>query len=140
MLQADLNRLGGQALSGNIQCIDTVGGCILTLNRMQLVQATGFLYDCYLFGAQTQPRAGRLPCQVLARIAGSSSQSPCRHQSSVHECCGNLFNKLEHWPQFDEYLQADYMLYVQRTPPHEVRWWNQPTQPTSYRIYLRKAN
>ncbi len=140
MLQADLNRLGGQALSGNIQCIDTVGGCIFTLNRMRLVQSTGFLYDCYLFAPKPSP----VQQEYRARFWRELQTHPPKVFVVTNRLCmnvrGSSFNKLEQWPQFDEYLQADYTLEVQRTPPHEVRWWNQPTQPTSYRIYVRKAN
>jgi hypothetical protein len=140
MLQADLNRMGGQALSGNIQCIDTVGGCILTLNRMQLVQATGFLYDCYLFAPKPSP----VQEDYRARFWRELQAHPPEVFVVTNRLCmnvrGSSFDKLEQWPRFDEYLRADYTLEVQRTPPHEVRWWNQATQPTSYRIYVRKAN
>jgi len=140
MLQADLNRLGGKALSRNIQCIDNVGGCILTLNRMQIVQSTGFLYDCYLFA----PKPSRVQEDYRARFWHELQVHPPKVFVVTNRLCmnvrGSSFNKLEQWPQFEEYLRADYTLEVQRTPPTEVRWWSQSTQPTSYRIYLRKAN
>ena len=140
MLQADLNRLGGQALSGNIQCIDTVGGCILTLNRMQLVQSTGFFYDCYLFAPKPSP----VQDNYRARFWQALQAHPPKVFVVTDRLCMNVrnssFNKLQQWPRFDQYLSADYKLLVQRRPPNEVRWWNEPTQPTSYRIYVRKTN
>ncbi|MGC1871621.1 MAG: hypothetical protein WA700_11740 [Acidobacteriaceae bacterium] len=140
MLQADLNRLGGRTLSGNIQCIDTVGGCILTLNRMQLVQSTGFLYDCYLFAPKPSP----VQEDYRARFWRELQAHPPKVFVVTDRLCmnvrGSSFDKLEQWLRFDAYLRADYTLEVQRTPPHEVRWWNQSTQPTSYRIYVRKTN
>jgi hypothetical protein len=140
MLQTDLNRLGGKSLSGKVQCIDTVGGCILTLNKMQIVQSTGFLYACYLFAPKPSP----VQKDYRARFRRELQARPPEVFVVTNRLCMNVrgisFDKLEQWPQFDQYLRADYTLEVQRTSPHEVRWWNQATQPPSYRIYVRTAN
>lgn len=48
-LTGDLNALGGATLSGNIQCLDTIDGCLATLYRLRLIQTTGMLYDEFLF-------------------------------------------------------------------------------------------
>jgi hypothetical protein len=48
MLAADLKSLGaGEAKQ--VQCIDMTAGCLNTLYNLQIVQATGYLYDCYMF-------------------------------------------------------------------------------------------
>ena len=46
-----------QKLSGNVQCLDTFGGCIGSLYDLKVVQATGYLYDCYLFSPPSNERA-----------------------------------------------------------------------------------
>jgi len=50
-LQQNLTTLGGPALSGHIQCIDSISGCGNVLYRMRLEPATGVLSDFLLFGA-----------------------------------------------------------------------------------------
>ncbi len=50
-LQQNLNTLGGPALSGHIQCIDSISGCGNVLYRMRLEPATGVLSDFLLFGS-----------------------------------------------------------------------------------------
>jgi hypothetical protein len=139
MLQADLNRLGGKRLSGNIQCIDTVGGCIFTLDRMQLVEATGFLYDCYLFAPESSP----VQKGYRARFWRDLQAHPPEVFVVTDRLCmnvrGGTFDKLQRWPEFDEYLRANYTMIVQRTPPDKVLWWNQPMQPPSYRIYVKDS-
>ena len=49
-LEQDLNALGGQRLSGHIQCIDTISGCGNVLYRMRLEPSNGVLADFLLFG------------------------------------------------------------------------------------------
>jgi hypothetical protein len=53
-LAADLNRLGGQKLSGHVQCIYMPADCDDTLYRMRLVQSTGLFYDFLIFGSPQQ--------------------------------------------------------------------------------------
>ena len=61
-LEQNLNALGGQRLSGHIQCIDTISGCGNVLYRMRLEPANGLLVD---FSAL---RRGRCPlCAADAR-------------------------------------------------------------------------
>ena len=136
MLQTDLNQLGGKNLSGHIQCVDTIGGCIATLDQMRLVQATGFLYDCYLF----TDKPGSVQTEYRTRFWQALQKNPPRVFVVTNQLCINppgTFQKLERWPQFDAYLRDHYTIDMQRKPPDEVRWWIHPTPPTSYRIYVR---
>ena len=48
------------------------------------------------------------------------------------------FSRLDRWPQFQSFVQQNYTLVAQRTPPHKIGWWRHPSPPFSYRIYLRK--
>ncbi len=53
-LLADLNHLGGQQLSGHVQCIYMPADCDDALYRMRLVQSTGLFYDYLIFGPPRQ--------------------------------------------------------------------------------------
>jgi hypothetical protein len=137
LLEHDLNQLGGPALSGRVQCIDTTGGCYNALYREHLVQSTGFLYDEFIFG---QDRNGVVMANRRAFWTAIQAQPP-----AVFIVVDGLFpsgppgfGKLARWPQFDEYLRANYVMYAQRQPLHEVHWWNRPDPPQAYRLYVTK--
>ncbi|MGC1158618.1 MAG: hypothetical protein WA891_12590 [Acidobacteriaceae bacterium] len=132
-----MNQLGGPALSGRVQCIDTTGGCYNALYREHLVQSTGFLYDEFIFG---QDRNGVVMANRRAFWTAIQAQPP-----AVFIVVDGLFpsgppgfGKLARWPQFDEYLRANYVMYAQRQPLHEVHWWSRPDPPQAYRLYVTK--
>ncbi len=139
LLQRDLQELPVPQLSGHVQCLDTTAGCINTLYQMQIVQSTGFLYDCYLFAPNPSPIQTALRRQFWDAI---QNKPPSIFVVTNQLCVNNAsdFNKLHLWPQFEQYLNANYVLAVQRTPSAAVRWWSNPRQPYSYRIYSRKPS
>lgn len=134
LLQNDLRQRGGESLSGQVQCIDTIGGCFDVLYRMRLVESDGFVYDEFLFGSNRN---------------GVVAESRKRFWAAIHANPPKLFivtddlfpsgprnfQKLDQWPQFANYLQQDYWLCAQRTPQHKVKWWSRQQEPHSYRIY-----
>jgi Dolichyl-phosphate-mannose-protein mannosyltransferase len=138
MLASDLNRQGGAQLSGQVQCLDTTAGCIDTLQRMNLVQPTGYLYDCYLFAPGQTPATEQLRNQFLEEIEKSPPQIIIVSSQFCLSGARN-FNKVENWPAFNQYFTQNYTLIAQRRPPHVIKWWARPEQPTSYRIYKRNA-
>jgi hypothetical protein len=136
MLTADLNRLH-ENLSGRIQCLDGVQECLPTLYSMQLLPATGMLSDQPLFDSVKVPAVEMLrqrfekevtarPPLVFVVVSGFSLASVEGYQ------------KLEEWPAFERWLEANYTLTVERTPPHLVRWWGRAQQPAGYRLYELK--
>lgn len=138
MLESDLARLGGSALSGHVQCIDTISGCGTTLYRMQLLPATGLLSDFLIFGPD-QKTAVR---EARAHFAGAMQTAPpdvVIVGSRLFPSGPDHFGKLEMWPQFRDLLASEYRLYLEQTPPHRIRWWSRDQNPASYRIYLRNA-
>ena len=140
MLNGDLQTLGGQQLSGRVQCFDTTAGCINTLYRAQLVQATGFLYDCYAYAPRGQEMmwvVNRYRRRFLDELAGNP---PYVLVVSDQYCQGgdNGYDKLQRWPGLNELIGSRYRLYAQRMPPDDVYWWSRPLKPSGYRIYLRK--
>jgi hypothetical protein len=137
-LASDLNKLGGQALQNQVQCFDNTAGCTNTLYNLQLVQATGYLYDCYSFQAKQSAYQDRYREDFLAAVERAD---PRVVVVSDQDCftMNRGFARLDRWPQFEAYIAGNYTLAKQYTPPHTVGWWRHPAQPFSYRIYLRKS-
>ncbi len=144
-LQADLMQIsatlnsGSQAgvtLDRSVQCMDTIAGCITVLNRMQLVQSTGFLYDCYFFAPGISSVKEDMRMRFLAQI----KLNPPKVFVITDNWCLNLpngYEKLQQWPAFTQYLDTNYAIAQQRT------WsgWNKrtfATWPFGYRMYVRR--
>lgn len=139
MLQADLNHLGGRELDGRVQCMDMGDGCIPTLYNMGLVQATGFLYDCYMFSPfaaveRERYREGfwqeieQRPPEIFVVTSNDCEIYP--------EKPSYRYQKMSRWPRFDDYLKAKYHLEGERIPPHMVDTGSSPSKPLGYRIYI----
>ena len=140
MLQADLNRLGGQQLAGRIQCLDMGDGCIPTLYNMKIVQATGFLYDCYMFSPVQAPERERYReafWQAIVRNPPAVFVVTSNDCENYPEKPSYRYTKTGRWPRFNAFLQANYHLYVDRIPPHMVATGSSPSKPMGYRIYIR---
>ena len=135
-LQSELNQLGGKQLSGKIQCMDTISGCITVLDRMSLTQSTGFLYDCYFFAPNNSPIKQELREEFWKKI----QESPPKVFVVSDSWCFNLpsgYQKLTQWHEFDNFLAESYIVSVQ----HDVEpgsYKHLATYPFGYRIYVRK--
>ena len=134
-LEQNLNRLGGPRLSGHVQCIDTIAGCGATLYRMRLVSATGLLSDFLLFGQDNASavQETRATFQVAIR-----ADPPHIIVISSYLYLSNLgdFQKLDHWPAFEQFLAQHYRLDTAWSPSHPMRWWSRQEMSASYRIYV----
>jgi hypothetical protein len=143
MLEADLTPLGGNKLSGHIQCLDMADNCISALYDMKLVQATGFLYDCYMFSTAEHPERERYREAFWQAIM---KNPPTVFVVSSHDCQvypeppSYSYKKIGRWPLFSDYLKANYYLDVERIPPHMVNWGSSPSKPLGYRIYMRNSS
>ncbi|WP_353072842.1 glycosyltransferase family 39 protein [Tunturiibacter gelidiferens] len=140
LLRADLNRLGGQDLANRVQCLDMADGCIPTLYNMRLVQATGYLYDCYMLSDQPGAERDRSREAFWKAIM---KNPPAVFVISSNDCDpatqspGYTYQKVSRWPQFHDYLKATYHLDAERIPPHMVKAGSSPSKPLGYRIYVR---
>ena len=140
---------GGQRLSGNVQCLDSVRECLGTLYKLRLVQSTGVLYDLLLFDPKATPNA---TSGATAQLSPAIQQTRQRFAAALRTQPPEIiivvsglffdnspsFSKLDAWPQFREFLETHYDLYVERAPPDPVRWWARAEPTPRYRIYLRK--
>ena len=140
MLRADLNRLGGKELNTRVQCLDMADGCIPTLYNMRLIQATGYLYDCYMLSNQPgteRDRTREAFWQAITRNPPAVFIVSSNDCDSATQRPGYTYQKLSRWPQFNDYLQANYHLDAERIPPHMVNAGSSPSKPLGYRIYVR---
>jgi hypothetical protein len=136
-LDRSLSAMGGLGLSGQVQCIDTVGGCYNALYDLGIVQHTGFLYDEFLFGPA---RSGAVAANREAFWA-SLTANPPRVMIVVDHLFPSGppgFEKLTLWPQFDDYLDAHYSLYEEVTTSRPTYFWARRDARRSYRIYVRR--
>jgi len=136
-LEASLTRLGGPALAGQIQCIDSISGCGTTLYRMRLPPATGILLDFPLFGTDGVPFVE----ESRARFRDAVFAHPPRVlvvTSPLYVDGPGDYLKLDRWPEFEAFLTQDYTLDSDWKPTRTQRWWSREEFGPSYRIYVLK--
>lgn len=119
-----------------IQCMDTAGSCIDNLYAGQIVQSTGFLYDCYLLDG-TNPVALDLRHKFWQAI----DRNPPRLIVVTDSFCYDpipTFDKFSKWPEFSTWLAANYTLTRTSGPQRPVRYWSRAVTPFAYRIYQHR--
>lgn len=126
-------------LDGQVQCLDTFGGCINTLYNLRLTQSTDFLYDCYLFPTQPNPTSTRYRESFWAAI---SAARPRVLVVSEQFCFGapTAFAKLDQWPQLRDAIAQHYTLKTEWSTAQPQRWWSRDEIPPRFRIYVRKED
>ena len=135
-LSAELKQFG-PGLSGNVQCLDTFGGCINTLYDLRLVQASGYLYDCYALG--------RPETAAVARYRRGFLQAYERHPPEVmvmtdQFCFGQDigFARMAGWPAFAQELADHYTLQVEWHSSVPQHWFSRAETTPRFRIYRRR--
>jgi hypothetical protein len=143
-LQQDLTALGGQRLSGRIQCIDTNSGCGNVLYLMRLEPSTGVLSDFFLFGPGPEGAESPVVRRTRYRFSSAILANPPQVivvTSRLYLGGSDNFAKLDGWPAFQSFLASRYTLKTQWTPTRAERWWSREEYPAAYRIYvLRTSN
>ncbi len=124
-------------VSGKIQCIDTFGGCIGVLYDRRIVQSTGFLYDCYLYGPASDIRDVYRAQFLHALVANVPNVIVVTNQYCFG---GQGFGKLEEWPLLSELLAQNYVLKSSWRSDVLQHWWNRKDEPTQFRIYTLRSN
>jgi len=137
-LEQNLNTLGGPALSGHIQCIDTNSGCGNVLYLMRLEPATGVLSDFFLFGPDNAPAVRQTRDQFSAAALARPPRVivvTSRLYLGDPDHYDN-YAKLDRWPAFATFLATRYTLHTEWTPTRTERWWSREEKPAAYRIYV----
>jgi hypothetical protein len=129
-LERDLQRLGGPALSGKVQCLDMVmGGCITALYDLKLVSATGLIGDPVLFPDHPSAVTDSYRKQFAQTIAERPPQVIVI--SSYSWPSGRYtYDKLRNWPAFTAALAQRYHLAHEVTTTHDG---------VGYRLYVRNG-
>lgn len=139
MLDDDLARLGGQRLNRQVQCLDSVHGCLDALYAARLEQATPLLYDEFLFGPERSPDGYRVITQTRADfLQRIDARPPPVFVVFSGLFLGNSlgFEKLQAWPAFASFFANHYRLDAERQPPHAMHWWLRSMPAPRYRIYV----
>ncbi len=138
--------LRGQA-DGEVQCIDAVSGCTDALLALGLRQATGTLYDEYLFPQVPAPwgtpyagfpSGAPLPRAVVlarARLQPLLQAHPPRVllvSSWLFPQGPGDYRKLALWPWFDRFLRDRYRPAAERSFPRAENG------PLGFRVYIRQ--
>lgn len=142
-LSQTLEQLGGKALDRKIQCFDQAGGCISALYNTQIIQSTGFLYDCYLFvHPADQGAAAEQDNYRQAFFRDLSKRKPEYLVVSSDECGLQNRNfdyaKLKEWPLLANYLNTQYQIKEQHNPSGPIVFSATATLPYGFRIYARR--
>lgn len=109
-LEADLRRLGGPSLSGQVQCMDMVmGSCITALYDLKLVNATGLIGDIGFFPGAPSPTPNADQLQFTRLMA---TRPPKVIVVTAFSWLGGgyTYDKLKSWPAFTDMLARRYRL------------------------------
>lgn len=143
-LETDLTHLGGRQLQDKVQCFDLVYGCLNSLYHLDIVQNTGFTGDLLFFF----PKSGRAVDYYRNMFWENARKDPATILVITDEWLQmpNTFDKLNTWPEFVAYLNANYTLVTSREFPMEGRTTpplpRRPGDelPPAYRIYIRNGD
>jgi hypothetical protein len=139
-LEQKLEALGGQRLSGHIQCIDSISGCGTVLYWMRLEPASGLLVDFPIFGAEDAAVVRQTREQFSAALLANPPQVIVVTSSLVFYDNGpGEYRKLNRWPAFQRFLADDYTLQTEWSPTRTARWWSREETPDGYRIYVLRS-
>jgi Dolichyl-phosphate-mannose-protein mannosyltransferase len=137
-LRSDILDAGEPELAGKIQCLDTTAGCLTVLDQLQLTEATGAIYDCYLFAPTDNP----VRLQVREQFWRELTKERPKIFIVTNQWCFDLpsgYKKLDQWPQFQDFLGTHYNLTVQREwKTGHNKYLAMP--PFGYRIYSAKGS
>lgn len=130
-LGAELESLGASGRN-SVQCFDTYSGCINTLYDLRVVQATGYLYDCYLF----QPPS-RVRDAYREEFLGAFDRArPEVLVVTDQPCFGERgYDRLEQWPELAQRLNAEYALRDSWSSATLYSWWSRAERPVGFRVY-----
>ena len=119
-----------------IQCLDTYVGCDNSLYRIQQVQSTGYLYDCYLSMPENRLRDDYRREFLHALKTNRPRTIVVTDQPCFAEHQG--YQWIADWPELSEFINDDYHMVDEWNSSKTVRWWNRAQTPAAFRVYLLK--
>ncbi|MGI4756873.1 MAG: hypothetical protein ACRYGF_08495 [Janthinobacterium lividum] len=129
-IQHDLVALGGDKLQGKVQCMDIVAGCVEALDRLGLVQSTGFISDFMLFPPHSAPPMPRYREVFMQKLTAAKPSVIVLTDAWMSE--PSSFRKVDDFPVFAQYLHDHYRLLLARSFAPAPR----AITDNSYRIYV----
>jgi hypothetical protein len=126
------SQLGPRSLQNKVQCLATLPDCDTVLYRLQMVQATGLMYDYFLFLPATSQavqdarqqfwrQINQRPPQVFVVARGPFPTGRPEYQ------------RLQSWPEFEQFLAQKYSLYDEHEYPQE-----KDRSVLGFRMYVKK--
>ena len=128
-MQASLQELGGPRLSGNVQCVEMVSGCIHALYNLKLLPSNGFIFDSFLFAPSPSPAIEVLRSRFIADMSHKVPAVVIVAESEWNDGISS-FDRIEQWPAFGDFLRQHYHLESQHDDGGRITLG-------SYRVYLR---
>jgi hypothetical protein len=121
---------------GDVQCLDTVGGCVNVLYDKHLLQSTGYLFDCYAYAG---PAAERVTYRQ-SFLAALETAQPRYIVLTGASCLMAQSNsgRIAEWPALGEWLNQNYAETESWQSSQVLHWWHQPETPPSFEILKRK--
>ncbi len=129
-IEASLQRLGGASLSGDVQCVEMVSGCIGALYNLKLLPSSGFVFDSFLFTPTPTPAIEALRSRFLSVLIRKVPRVVIVTESRWNDGTPS-FNRIAEWPAFRDFLAQQYVLDGEHDSNGQV-------VDGSYRVYLRK--
>ncbi len=136
-LTDDLAALGSDRLDHKVECFDLTDGCFSALYHLGLVQNNGFTGDLLFFSPDPSPVADFYRQQFWHRARVDPPEIFVLSNEWFQ--VGHTFRKLEAWPEFHRYLNANYLQVISRAFPVPGASYD-TDQPSRYRIYIRKGS
>jgi hypothetical protein len=131
-LDNDLEALGGDRLQGKVVCLDLLSSCLNGLYRMRLIENTSFTGDLLLWSQTETPLVDFYRKQFMALQQADPADVVV--VSNEWFLAGRPdFRKLDTWPAYKAWLEANYVEVVERRLPGGL-------DAPAYRLYLRKGS
>ena len=139
LLEADLEAtrraIGLGSLDHEVQCIDSVGGCIEALDHMRIEPATGALYDEFLFH-DARARAVRESRDRFLREMHMAAPAVIVMTDRLFPDGPDGYVKLSRWPEFSQWLDGHYKMILERRASLRIRSMGGEVHLSSHRIYV----
>lgn len=131
-MMESLSKFDRSDLDGRVQCLDTDAGCYSALFRLSLVQSTGEMGDHLLFWSRPDPVVTKLRSNFFHKVEANPPRVFLLSNKWFE--FGQSFDLLDTWPEFKQWLNANYNM------TQEVSYPISPEDafPLAYRVYTAK--